>query len=108
MRGVLERSLPDTAVIHTRSYVSDGGGGGTLGYTAAGTVSARVAPLTGSEGVTAGRLSPDARWVVTLPAGTSVSEDSRIVISGTTYEVEAVRGPRSFELSRRVEVSEVS
>lgn len=108
MRGVLAESLPETAVIQTRSYTSDGGGGGTLAYTAGGTVDARIAPLSGSEETIGERLSPNAQWVVTLPANTTVSEDSRIVISGTTYEVEAVRGPRSYELSRRVEVSEVT
>ena len=107
MRGVLNQTLPGTAVIYSRSYTSDSGGGGTLGWTAAGTVSARLAPLTASEQVTGDRLAPEANWVLTLPANTSISEDSRVVVNGGTFEVETVRGPRSYELSRRVEVSKV-
>jgi HK97 gp10 family phage protein/SPP1 family predicted phage head-tail adaptor len=97
MRGVLNDSLPDSAVIQSRTYTSDSGGGGTATWTAGGTVACRIAPVSGDERAIGGRLSPDAKWIVTLPANTSVSEDQRLVISGTTYEVEAVRGPRSFE-----------
>lgn len=107
MRATLNQSLPGTAVIYSRSYVSDSGGGGTMSFTAAGTVAARIAPLTALEEVTGDRLAPEANWVVTLPAETTISEDSQVVIGGGTFTVEAVRGPRSFELSRRVEVSKV-
>ena len=107
MRTTLNQSLGGTAVIQSRSYTSDSGGGGTLTWTNSGTVSARISPLTASEEVTGSRLAPEANWIVTLPANTSITEDSRIVMAGTTYEVEAIRGPRTWEVSRRVEVSEV-
>lgn len=107
MRTVLDQSLPGTAVIYARSYTSDGGGGGTIGFTVSGTVSARIAPLTASEEVAGDRLAPEANWLLTLPANTSITADSQVVMGGGTFAVEAVHGPRSFEVSRRVEVSKV-
>jgi head-tail adaptor len=108
MRGVLDRSLPESCVIQGGTITSDSGGGGTLAWTNSGTVSCRVAPMRADEQVTGGRLSPDADWIITLPAETNISEESRIVTGGRTFEVDAVRSPRSFEVSCRVEVSEVT
>ena len=109
MRTIVEGSLPGTAVISTRAFVSDGGGGGIDTWTVSGTVSCRLDPMTGSsfgrESVIADRLSADANWIVTLPAETEIDTNCRVSIEGEDYEVLAMRAPISWELSRRVEVN---
>lgn len=103
MRSALNLSLPGTAVIKTSTFVDNQGGGGTTTFAAAGTVSCRLAPLTGTERETADRISEESDWMVTLPALTTIDVDDRIVSSGGTFAVTAVRAPRSYEVSRRVE-----
>lgn len=109
MRTVAEQALPGTAVIQNGTLTSDGGGGNTEAFTArtGGTVACRVAPLTGREGELGDRITADANYVITLPAGTTVETDDRIVISGITYNVTAVRD-RSWEVTRRVEAEKVT
>jgi head-tail adaptor len=102
MRVVAEQALPGTAVIQTNSFVSDGGGGGSVTWSASGTVPCRIAPLGGDERLVGGRLSPDADSVITLPWDATVTEGSRIVSGGGTYNVENVRD-RSYELTTRLE-----
>lgn len=106
MRGVMQQALPGTAVIGRDTFISDSGGGGTTTFTASGTVDCRIAPVSGDEQVTGGRVSPDAEWVVTLPAGTVVDRTDQVTIAGSTYDIVAMRAPRSWELSRRLEVKE--
>lgn len=108
MRSVLAESLPDTCVIQTLGGTVDANGEGVQGFTAAGTVDCRLAPMRGDERERGDRISEDADWIVTLPAETSVSVASRLVIDGSAYDVAAVRAPRSWEISRRVEATKVT
>ena len=103
MRDVAEDALPGTAVIQTQAFASDGGGGGSVTWTAAGTADCRLAPIRGTEREVGERISPDADFLVTLPFDASVTTDSRLVISGGTFNVEAIRD-RSWKLTTRVEV----
>lgn len=103
MRSVASDALPGTAVIQSQTFSSDGGGGGSLAWAAGGTVACRLAPLTGSEREIADRISSDADYIVTLPHNASVTTNSRLVISGGTFNVEAIRD-RSWNVSTRVEV----
>jgi head-tail adaptor len=109
MRTVAGSALPDTGTIHSQAYVSDGGGGGTVTWTAAGTVPCRVAPLMtgGVEQVTGGRISPTADTVITLRHDATITPSSRLVANGGTYNVEHVRD-RSWELTTRVEARKES
>lgn len=105
MRATAEEALPGTAVIQTSGWVSDGGGGGTTGWTNAGTIACRMAPITSAgddEGETGERITADSRFLFTLPAGTTVTTNSRILHSGGTFNVENVR-ERSWNVSTRVE-----
>jgi head-tail adaptor len=110
MRTVLNTSLSGTAVIQSQSFTDDGGGGGTLAWTAGGTVSCRVAPLTGTEREMGERIASDADWLITLPGTASVTTNSRIVVTGSghngTYEALAVRS-WTPTISKRVEAREV-
>jgi head-tail adaptor len=107
MRATAEQTMDGTAVIQTLSTVSDGGGGDTSTWTASGTVACHLSPITGDESVHGGRISPDANWVTTLPALTSITRAARVVIAGSTYEVVGLRAPRTWELTRRAELKEL-
>lgn len=106
MRATAAQALPGTAVIYSQGFVDDGGGGGSHSWSAAGTVSCRIAPVSGNEREIADRIAEDAQFVVTLPAETSISQTQRIVTGGGTFNVLAVRAPRGYEITRRVEVGE--
>lgn len=103
MRAHLDLSLAGTAVISTAAWVSDGGGGGTTTYTPAGTVDCRIAPAPSAEAVTGARLQPDTEVMITVPRGTTIDHDARVTHDGVTYAVTALRAPRTWEISRRVE-----
>lgn len=106
MRATAQRAMPGSAIIQGGTLTSDGGGGWTEGFTAAGTVACRVAPIAGSEREVGDRIVADSQYIITLPAATAVETDDRIVVSGVTYNVTAVRD-RSWEVTRRVEVRRV-
>jgi head-tail adaptor len=108
MRATMAESFPDTAVIKTPQVVGDSGGGGTTSWTAAGTVGCRIAAFgSGAERNIADRLAEEAEWIVSLPAETAITTSDRVTINNTDFNVIAMSAPRSWELSRRVEVSEV-
>lgn len=104
MRSTLNDSLPGTAIVQTSTWVSDGGGGGTTSWVAAGTFDARITPRGGFEEDMGDRVQPETEFIVTLPANTAIGEDAQIVYSGGTYDVIAIPHPRSYEISRRVQV----
>jgi hypothetical protein len=52
-------------------------------------------------------MDPNAKWIVTLPANTTVDLDNRILTGGGTFSVLAIRAPRSYEVTRRVEVDQL-
>jgi SPP1 family predicted phage head-tail adaptor len=103
MRSVAEDALPGTAIVQTHAFTDDGGGGGTLAWTAAGTVDCRLAPIRGDEREIADRISEDSDHIVTLPTTASVTVESRLLIAGGTFQVSAIRD-RSWEITQRVEV----
>jgi SPP1 family predicted phage head-tail adaptor len=102
MRVVAAQALPGTAVIYTQAYVSDGGGGGSVTWTAAGTVPCRIAPLNGDERTIGGRISADADSVITFEHDAAITTNSRVVSGGGTYNIEHVRD-RSWNLTVRAE-----
>lgn len=110
MQAAVRATLPSTAVLSSRTYTSDAGGGGTTSWTAYGTVECRLSPVRpasfGREVDVASRLAEQEPFLITFPAGTSVDPESRVATHGKTYEVLAVHQPRSWELSCRVEVME--
>lgn len=106
MRDVAATALPGTAVIQRQSFTDDGGGGGTIAWTAAGTVDCRIAPISGNEREIADRIAEDAASVVTLPGETSISVTDRMVISGGTFNVMAIRERGEWEITTRVEVGQ--
>jgi head-tail adaptor len=112
MQAVGDAHLAGTAVIQRPTAVSDAGGGGSVTWGNAGTVVARFAPVvsasTADEDVEGGRMTPDIDAVITVPAGTDVRTSDRIASQSRTYEVTTVRTPQTWEINRRLEVSEVT
>lgn len=109
MRTTAAEALDGTAVIQTQQFVSDGGGGGTTTWVPAGTVAARIAPITAGfagEEIHGERLGPESEVLVTLPAETEIDHNAQVVSGGKTFAVTAVR-ERSEELTRRVEAKEI-
>lgn len=111
MRDTIEDTLPDTCVIQRPTMVSDGQGGKTATWAAAGTVICRLSPQganTGDESARADRTSGEEDWIVTFPALTNVNTTDRLVILGSTFEPVALRAVRSWELSRRVSCKRIT
>lgn len=107
MRDVCEDTFDGTAIIQAKTITADGGGGGTSAWTASGTVACHLSPLPpdqNPEPSMGGRISAEADRVLTLPANTTITEQHRVVIDNVTYSVEAIKAPRTWELTRRVEV----
>lgn len=107
MRDDLEDSLPDTAVIKSPAWVSDGRGGGTTTFTAAGTVVCRVAPIPGNEKLEGARVHPDSEYLFTLPFDAVLDSESVLSWNGGDFSVTAAPEPRSWALCRPVEAKEV-
>lgn len=109
MRADYEATFDDTAVIYRTTYVSDGQGGGTAAPSAVGTVACRVSPATqGQEAVSGERLTALADVYISVPALTDVRETDSVVVSSVTYQVTSVRAPRTNEIVRKFEATEVS
>ena len=108
MQSTLGTSLPGTVVIQRSTQSSDGMGGVSDAWANVGTVSARVSPSgVGLDDLVGGEFTNVTPWVVTLPAGTSVTDRDRIAYDGQTFEVVAVDSPRSYATCVRVQCKEV-
>lgn len=109
MQETLNESLPDEAIILAGgSMSSDGGGNYTETFVASGTVPCRiVAASSQEEFASGGRMQEVSDWLVTLPSGTDLNMWDRLAIGGGTFSITAIRSPRSYELSCRVEVANV-
>lgn len=111
MRQTANQALAGTAVIHRAATVSDGQGGETQTWAAAGTVVCNLAPVTrrsGDENVIADRLTSQPWWYLTVPALTDVGYPDRVVAGGGTFEVIGMREPRSVEIVRRAVLSQIA
>jgi len=107
MRADAAALMPGSCVIHTQSTASDGGGGWTETFTAGSTVACRLASIGGGERrATGARVDDRTTHILTVPQGTTIAEKDRVVVSGATYEVTAVRVRNAWEIARRVEVME--
>jgi hypothetical protein len=105
MQAVCGQTLDESCAIGRRGEVSDGGGRKTITYPTVATVDCARAPYDsqGSEAPLGDRATAQARWIVTLPAGTDVRSSDRLTIGGTVYEVLSIRSDRTYELTTRVE-----
>lgn len=106
-REIAERTLPDTCTIQRKTTQNVGGEQVETWSDLATNVACRLAPVGGGEeGEVGGRISEEATVLITLPAKQDVEEADRIVLDGTTYEVNLVRKRGEWEITRRVECKE--
>lgn len=90
MRETVGQLLPDTCVLQTATSASDGQGGQTETWAAAGTVACRLDNGSGSRANVARSVQPFSAWVLTVPQGTGISTAHRVVHGGESYSVIAV------------------
>lgn len=109
MRSVQVETMAGTCVITRRTLASDGMGGFTETWAAAGTVTGRVWPATesGAERLIADRITEADAWIITVPQGTDVVAKDRITESGRTFEVVSAIA-HTWETARRVVCVEVT
>ena len=110
LQGVIARTLPDTCQVLRGTVTPDGRGGQTVIWAQHGTdVPCRVEAYMGRKGGTEAdvqsRFEGITYWRLSVPAGTDVTVMDRLQIStqgNRTFEVNAVGGPVSYEVVRRV------
>jgi hypothetical protein len=105
-RSHFDALLGESCVIERTQATSDGMGGSTSSWIAAGTALCNVAPIkrTGGDGFLVGdQLQEPADRVITFPAETDVRTGDQLSIGGRTYQVSELREPRTYEFVRRVE-----
>lgn len=110
MRQLANPTLAGTAIISRPTYLSDGQGGGSVTYSPAGTVACNIAPYksrAGDEGVVADRLQSALGFYLTIPALTSIAMTDQVIAGGGTFEVVALREPRSSEIVRRAVLAQI-
>ena len=108
MRTVQDQAMAGTCVITRKTLTSDGMGGFTETWAAAGTVVGRVWPATesGAESLMADRITESDAWVITVPYATDVTAKDRITADGRTFEVVSAIA-HTWETARRVVAVEV-
>lgn len=109
LRAAAVELLPEQAVLLDRVPVRDTTGGTKATWVPRpGTVPARVGRVRDAEQVPfAGQLRGKATAALTLPALTVLTEADRVQVLGQTYNVVAVLGPVSWEVTRRLLVEQV-
>jgi hypothetical protein len=103
VRTALGQTLSDSCDVLRGAMVTDWSGTRETERTVA-TYPCRIAAETSGvrEAVVSGRTQGETQWIVTLPVGADVRDTDRLSIGGVRYEVVAVLGPQTLELSRKV------
>lgn len=109
MRSDVADSLPGTAIISRPTTASDGMGGVTATFAAAGTVACRMEPsqTDATESESGGRSVMASPWVLHVPHDTDLNATDRIVYDGGTYEVVELYEPRSWQVHVQAQVVQV-
>ena len=99
---VLTSLLNATASVETVSRASDGQGGWTVSYAAAGTVACQLSPATGREAVVADQEEQQITHVLytatlTTSTGATLARGCRVTVDGITVEVLGVKEPRTAD-----------
>lgn len=90
-----------SVVVQSKTYTSDGMGGGTPGVSVVGTVAAWIQPMSASSQIEAAGGAIGEKQMYTLVAGTSVPIQLgyQVVYDGGTYEITDVSHTTSVEWS---------
>lgn len=95
--------MPDTAIIYSKTVTITTMGGQSEDWTAAATVSCRLAPLTLNMGEVLGgaQLTSPTAWVLTIAHNQAIDATQRVEIDSDTYQVERVEDDHSNRTARR-------
>lgn len=110
MRAALEELMPDTGNILAGTVISDGQGGWSQTWgTATAGVACRLDPgrKENRESVAGAALLPFSWWQLTLPHGTTITEQSRFEVNGETFNVVHVDPAKSWAVSVRAVLTKV-
>lgn len=109
MREAIAELLPDTGYILTRTYVSNGMGGGSYTWGTSSAVSCRIDIQQGREQVTGGAVQAFSRTILSLPYDTTITEANRFLHNSVTYAVVVPPNTdQSWIAVKRVELERVS
>jgi head-tail adaptor len=108
LRTVANTALPDSCTISRATIASDNAGGQTQSWATVATVACRLAPRLARplESETSDRMQNATDWIITVPRGTDVRTDDRIVVGSRTFEV-TKNLVRSYQTAQQVLASEV-
>lgn len=108
LRTVVLAALPDSCTVRRATIVSDSGGGQTQTWATVATVACRLGTRNARpvEGETSEVMLNTNDWMITVPHGTDVRTDDRIVTGGRTFEVSKPL-VHSYETSLRVIATEI-
>lgn len=107
MRETQTDALPGTAVIQGTVSTSDGQGGYYEGWSALGTVPARLYPVNRrayAEGIGGAQLISETTWHITMPWDTVVDARNRVLMEGRTWEIVSVNNDENWRTAIRCEV----
>jgi SPP1 family predicted phage head-tail adaptor len=104
MRADLETLLPDTCIIASVSYVSNGAGEWVPTWTDAGSVACRLDPIRGSEKISGGAIEAFNGYILTLPYNAVIVPTNRVTVNGTDYNVTSVTIGDSWKLDTRCQI----
>jgi SPP1 family predicted phage head-tail adaptor len=108
LRADLEAAaLPDSCVLQTVTLTSDGQGGQTEAWAAAGTVACRLDNGSGQRANVAASVRPFSSWVLTVPYGTGLTTAYRVEHGGETYAVIAVSDSGSWLACERAHLERI-
>jgi head-tail adaptor len=108
MRAVQKAALPETATIRRATASRTTTGGTSLEWSDAGTAACRLSSRgVPQEYLEAGAARGVQYWMVTLPYGTDVRREDRLVIAARMLEVVGLASGGEWETAMRVVCAEV-
>jgi head-tail adaptor len=107
IRATRNGFLPDVGIIYRYNLTSDGMGGSSEAWPAAGTVSCYVWTRTttdDNERVTGGQVTSRTQWYIEIPHNTAITAKDHIEVNSRTFQVVAVPNDASILSGLRLEV----
>lgn len=95
--------LPDICYVLTKTFVSDGQGGGSYTAGTSGTLTCRIDMVDeGMEKLTGGAIEPYTTWMMTIPHDATITSENQIYFQANTYNVIGLGDDGSWLSTKRV------
>lgn len=99
--------MPDTCTLREISQTGDGSGGWTEGTSDTAGVPCRLMYGSGNEAIQANTVMPSRQYTVTIPATYTLTQKTRVIKAGITYEVTSVNEGASMQTAKRATLTRV-